>query len=363
MRFLAFTALAAALLSAAALAKAPSFDCAKAKSGTEKSICADNTLADADSALATAYRALTAAHPDEAASLKESQRGFLKDRDACLTQKAATDCLLGRYRQRLRTVQAPVLVMCGQPKWTGTAFSVSCLAPNHPSQIRLMLKGVKDDLNVLLTDLSVAPVGTRPQVFKIDGQTFESNLSSAVELIDVNFDGHADIKLQTATSAGPNMGYAYWLFEPKSGTFIATNLGEQLSGFEVWTDPKAKTISVNARGSCCDWGTTTYAWHGSALKTVSFVDTGMFSATGIPGLNDFDRMLCGTKTVTYGEAEAITRIEFKLDHGKDSQCEADDLAAQGKVRGLIERTAKGYRVEGKSPFDFAIIFAKPWKAD
>lgn len=362
MRFLAFTALAATLFTPVALAGAPSFDCAKAVSDTEKLICANADLAAADSALTGTYRALLAAHPDQAASLKESQRSFLKERAACL-KTTGTACLLVRYRERQGALQAPVLVMCGQPKWTGAAFSVSCGAPNQPSPLHLTLKGTKDEYNVSLTNLSIASSGAKPQSFKLDGQTFESNLSSAIELIDVNFDGHADIKLQTATSAGPNMGYDYWLFEPKSGTFAPSKLGEQLSGFEVSTDPKAKTVSVNARGSCCDWGTTTYAWRGAALTTVKFVDTGMFSAAGIPGLDNFEHMICGTKTVTYGEGDAITRIDLELDRGKDSSCEAEDLAAQGKVRGLIERAAKDYRVEGQSPFDFAIVFAKPWKAD
>ncbi len=79
----------------------PSFDCAKASSPQEHMICADATLAEADAALAKAYKQAVDRTPD-ATALKAEQRRWVKDvRDHCQDGK----CLREAYQTRLRDLQ------------------------------------------------------------------------------------------------------------------------------------------------------------------------------------------------------------------------------------------------------------------
>lgn len=85
---------------AATGAKAASFDCAKASSTVEKTICADANVSRLDGALGTAYRALmkTVGDDDEMSTLvKASQRDWIKLRDTC--RDAA--CLADTYEARI----------------------------------------------------------------------------------------------------------------------------------------------------------------------------------------------------------------------------------------------------------------------
>nr|WP_160327450.1 lysozyme inhibitor LprI family protein [Burkholderia ambifaria] len=59
-----------------------SFDCGKATSKIEKLICSTPATADADRRLAAAYR-VAAAKSSDPAGLKQQQRDWLKERNAC----------------------------------------------------------------------------------------------------------------------------------------------------------------------------------------------------------------------------------------------------------------------------------------
>jgi uncharacterized protein len=362
MRLLAFAAVAAAMLTGASAAgnvPAPSFDCAKAKTPQEKAICSDAELAGADAALAHRYGQVISANPAYAEGLRSAQRSWLKDRQTC-TGARAVACLKDRYERRLAELRGASMLACAKPVLNGTAFTVSCIAPNTPQKMKLTVAGSKGDF-AELKNLTIARDGAAPQSFKLDGQYYFDNLAdSLIALIDVNFDGFVDVRLAVGTSAGPNSEFSWWLFDPKAGRFATSPIGEQLSGFEVWTDPKDKTVSVNARGSCCDWGTSTYIWNAGALKLVKTLDSGMFSAIGLPGMDGFEHMICGEQTSHYNDAGLITRIDLALDGAADSQCEKDDLAAQANVLDTIKR-AKGLRIEAKDRLHFAILFDTPRK--
>jgi len=58
----------------------------------------------------------------------------------------------------------------------------------------------------------------------VDGDVWTDGVCGAIELMDVNFDGFDDIKLWTATSAGPNSGYGYWLYDPKAARFKQSDI-------------------------------------------------------------------------------------------------------------------------------------------
>ncbi|MBK8457102.1 MAG: DUF1311 domain-containing protein [Phyllobacteriaceae bacterium] len=82
-------------------AQAAGFDCAKAKSPTEKAICADKLLSELDGHLARYYTVAAEAVGDGAACLKADQRQWVKSvRDACGVKTA---CLKSAYLKRLAT--------------------------------------------------------------------------------------------------------------------------------------------------------------------------------------------------------------------------------------------------------------------
>lgn len=77
--------LALATFAPAAAHAAPSFDCRKAKSVVEKTICADREFAAQDSEIATLFAkaVATLSAPGDVARLRQDQRAWLQTRDDC----------------------------------------------------------------------------------------------------------------------------------------------------------------------------------------------------------------------------------------------------------------------------------------
>ena len=87
------------------LAFAASFDCKKAKTKVEKTICADLRLSELDEELAAAFRdALRDARQPEKAELRKKQTAWLKARNGC-KDKLCTEVM---YRTRLAILAAVV---------------------------------------------------------------------------------------------------------------------------------------------------------------------------------------------------------------------------------------------------------------
>lgn len=100
----------AAQSTVAPAAAAPSFDCAKASTPVEKSICADPLLSRLDRAMADNYSAMRNSDIGAEAreELKASQRQWAAARSSCST----TQCLADRYRARIDEI-------CDYPVITG----------------------------------------------------------------------------------------------------------------------------------------------------------------------------------------------------------------------------------------------------
>ncbi len=97
----------AILVRPAAGAEPASFNCAKAKSGIEKRICADPALSALDRRLAGILRAAMTQRKGAAASmLRAEQRGWIKERDGCGKSPDQTACIRDRYRRRMSELQA-----------------------------------------------------------------------------------------------------------------------------------------------------------------------------------------------------------------------------------------------------------------
>lgn len=91
--------------------KDPSFDCTKASSPAERTICLpDNRdLADADRLLARTFAQARKSDP----KLVTEQRQWLKQRDACMAQEFPSDCLRSAYARR----QGELLGALGESNW------------------------------------------------------------------------------------------------------------------------------------------------------------------------------------------------------------------------------------------------------
>jgi len=101
------TTLIIALLMASSVAHATSFNCAKASTYVEKTICSDATLGKLDDALTQNYNVMRASDlGDDGAALKKEQRAWIAQRNKCATDQ----CLVDLYRKRIDVVcDAPVV--------------------------------------------------------------------------------------------------------------------------------------------------------------------------------------------------------------------------------------------------------------
>lgn len=114
-RLITFTLLIIGL-NTTALSNHPSFDCRKAKTTTEKEICANPTLAKLDSDLASAYITLKN-HPTDRLTISvdaliADQKKWLKERDQ---DSCHGECLIKKYQDRITLLSFP-----GAPKQLST---------------------------------------------------------------------------------------------------------------------------------------------------------------------------------------------------------------------------------------------------
>lgn len=90
-----------ALLVAGSAPRAASFDCARAATGPERTICADAGLSALDDQLDAAYTS-AAARTDAPGQLRAEQRRWLSQRNRC----ASSACLYAAYRGRIAELDA-----------------------------------------------------------------------------------------------------------------------------------------------------------------------------------------------------------------------------------------------------------------
>ncbi|VVE50181.1 Lipoprotein LprI [Pandoraea communis] len=79
----------------------PSFDCSKASSSVELSICASPSLAESDNQLAQAFTAATNRTADKAGLRKDQNKWRATVRDKCRSD----ECIANAYRERTRALR------------------------------------------------------------------------------------------------------------------------------------------------------------------------------------------------------------------------------------------------------------------
>lgn len=105
---------------------AAGFDCSKAKSTTEKTICSTASLSDLDEILVLSFKKALAGSSD-AQALKGAQQAWLKTRESCASN---IDCITKTYTTRINELVG--LVAKNQKKITAT--STSTPIQNVPTQ-------------------------------------------------------------------------------------------------------------------------------------------------------------------------------------------------------------------------------------
>lgn len=93
---------ASALMALPPMAAAQPIGCERATMPAEQAICANERLTGLDSDLSAAYRNLLRAQPQQRSTLRQSQRDWLHERDACGMD---VDCLLSKYFERTEVLQ------------------------------------------------------------------------------------------------------------------------------------------------------------------------------------------------------------------------------------------------------------------
>lgn len=114
-----FPALILATLFCTSSSYAAGFDCSKAQSATEKTICSTTSLSDLDEILVLSFNKAIASSADVKA-LKTAQQAWLKNRETCLSD---VDCITQAYT--LRISELVNLVAKNQESVTATSSNPS----------------------------------------------------------------------------------------------------------------------------------------------------------------------------------------------------------------------------------------------
>jgi hypothetical protein len=256
------------------------------------------------------------------------------------------------------TCRAAPAITCEAPVVSGTVFAMTCAYPHQSRPLTLVLRGAVDDTQHDLdtatakpAEVTILDAGKPRQTLKVesDGVSLNGLQNEAFESLDLNFDGYDDLKVWTATSAGPNSGYSYWLYDPAKAAFVRRqDLDDKLSGFEVSVDPKTKTLATSGRDSCCAWSVDTYHWVTGKLMQISDVESGVIDlgdalsdVASIQAFRAATPLFCATRTHFYNDAGLITRdvIETAGDPCED----ADDYRKTAKG---LDATLNGTKRHG-----------------
>lgn len=279
--------------------------------------------------------------------------------------RLAVLCAVGVLLFPVASRAAPVIA-CQKPVLNGKNFAMTCSYTHQSMPLTLVMRGtVRDDQHDLQTataipvEIDVQADGKVRQTLKMrsDGVWLSSLAKDAFESIDLSFDGYDDLKVWSATSAGPNNGYAFWLYNPASGTFERRkDLDDKLSGFDVSLDPAKKILSTSARASCCEWDIDTYRWAGSRLLQISDSASGeLFTGDANP-LGDVASIrtfiaaaggLCATDTTFFDDAGRITKEVIETEGGP-----CDDAQDYRKTTKGIDKTLNGMKPRGNVTDDY-----------
>lgn len=92
----------------------------------------------------------------------------------------------------------------------------------------------------------------------IDTETPAADAKPAFDILDMNFDGYADIRLVERVTAGPNTPYLNWLFDPSLGRFVASPELNDIASAQY--DSDKREIRSEWRDGAARYGTDIYVY-------------------------------------------------------------------------------------------------------
>ena len=106
----------------------------------------------------------------------------------------------------------------------------------------------------------------RQRIEGLHTRTVSTSELNGLELVDLNFDGYADLRMMEAPSAGPNTSYMNWLFDPVSERFVPIPALDQLPGLKVVAS--ARELRSEWRDGPSMYGTDVYVFRDGKLVPI-----------------------------------------------------------------------------------------------
>ena len=244
----------------------------------------------------------------------------------------------------------------------GNNISVKCDFPKSKMHISTILSGSVECFGETCREIDLDEIHfTKLIILKNNKKSQEINLGSietyvrlsmfteAVKFMDLNFDGYDDIQLYESPTAGVNATYVYWLYNPKTRLFDATDLGKKLFGYDVTPDIKTKTINIKSHSGCCYNWNTTYHWVGNELRKKVEIFSGSLLVDAY-----------GQVTSYYNDNEEILREEIDPNDWRDEHNER--IGIKSYILKLKEEEKNGNYILKKNGDDkYTVIYNKPTK--
>ena len=98
----------------------------------------------------------------------------------------------------------------------------------------------------------------------IDSRALPDMETNGFEMLDMNFDGHLDMRIIEFLPAGPNIPYLHWLWSPESGRFVSAGFLNELGYTEF--DEEERLVFAPWRSSAAEMGEDTYVYEAGELK-------------------------------------------------------------------------------------------------
>jgi len=261
-------------------------DCEHPKTDGERAICRARAVGHADEVLNWAYRikreSLEAAGQ---ARLRSEQRAWIRERDATcgvtpsgggrewlkrLAQDAErTECVIRVTRDRIKLLGDDPrhdydLLQTLRESKQDIVFSVRV----HPSLPRFSFRVVWQDDGApdsaggkLIERIEVSREGEiKPRQLLTGRDELNQTIYTPRRVLradDANFDGYLDIGIVVGEGATGNEGWAYWLYDPRTGEFATR---EDLEFWNPSFDPKTKTIHTGMKCGMNCYEYAIYAW-------------------------------------------------------------------------------------------------------
>lgn len=185
-----------------------------------------------------------------------------------------------------RPVQTPADVAAAPaPPASAPGFDAvvrGALQPGGPQlQLTLHAAAAPGDSGMLqVRAITVQRAGDAQPLQRIEGldtQTPVVDGRPLVELLDMDFDGLADLRLVAERTAGPNTPYLHWLWDAAGQRFVANAALDALSTTRF--DAAARQVVADWRDGPARYGSDTHAWRNGQLLPLQREER-LYSAPG-----------------------------------------------------------------------------------